>query len=610
LIAWLEDALRRLHEQGAPGFGEVTQAREVLQSAREVLKGYREYHADLLAHLDDAELFQPFFLVRVFEAILVERALEGDDPLVTRVIRRLNDFVGHRPVALFETRPEGEPYPHEKHRPVPVWIAGAGAACGPWREVLEKTLELLRDTSPAILADAQFDRDALEEIALDMRAYDHLHPANRRTNYVFGEWDPHHLDGKGRFCRYVIRKVVLEALMERVKQLSLHSRGEAVWEGAAVLAGTVLMASGVSGSTPSAHDSSTSLASLIPRIARYRDAFYQELLTRMEGAHAERIRQEIATTGQPFGAARQHLNATLARLRAEQMQYAFLARVYAEMGYPDASKEAAERIPAVAARMLSSIHSSLTSAGIDLEHGRAVSVVEHLRNIEELIHRAIDCGAVADPWNILGFDGLFPLSPAQEDAVHDHRIAQLVEVMERLFFLCTRATCEAVCAEDEDSRSRVKDIRAALDRLALWWDRFAAHEVGDYSHVHGAEAVSSARQLATVLEAWRAQNEQDQPQGSDLTFWRNQLKHLKSPKSFSLVVDALLRRNQYRAAMGLLISWLGQAEQVPLEEGTYSFHTLALRWMLGITQPGGGWRVAGGGLEDRPARPGRRRGAS
>ena len=38
----------------------------------------------------------------------------------------------------------------------------------------------------------------------------------------------------------------------------------------------------------------------------------------------------------------------------------------------------------------------------------------------------------------------------------------------------------------------------------------------------------------------------------------------------------------HRAALGLLMNWLGQAEQVPLEDGEYSFHALALRWMLSL----------------------------
>ncbi len=58
--------------------------------------------------------------------------------------------------------------------------------------------------------------------------------------------------------------------------------------------------------------------------------------------HAARLRQEQATTRQPFGAARQHLNAYLARNRATQLQQRYLALLFAEMGYPaNASREEA-----------------------------------------------------------------------------------------------------------------------------------------------------------------------------------------------------------------------------------------------------------------------------
>ncbi|HEY7156129.1 MAG TPA: hypothetical protein VH575_19345, partial [Gemmataceae bacterium] len=62
-------------------------------------------------------------------------------------------------------------------------------------------------------------------------------------------------------------------------------------------------------------------------------------------------------------------------------------------------------------------------------------------------------------------------------------------------------------------------------------------------------------------------------------------EHFRSPKAFALVVDTLLRKADYRAALALLCSWLGQAEQAPLEDGVWSFHTLALRWMLDVAKP-------------------------
>ena len=86
--------------------------------------------------------------------------------------------------------------------------------------------------------------------------------------------------------------------------------------------------------------------------------------------------------------------------------------------------------------------------------------------------------------------------------------------------------------------------------------------------VHGGEAAASARQVAAALAGWRQRGEA----AADLAFWRGQLDHFRSPKAFALVVDALLRKGDFRAALALLASWVGQAEQVPLEDGAYSFH--------------------------------------
>ena len=40
----------------------------------------------------------------------------------------------------------------------------------------------------------------------------------------------------------------------------------------------------------------TTLSTLMPRIARYRDAFYAELLKKVPGAHGQRLRQEAEST--------------------------------------------------------------------------------------------------------------------------------------------------------------------------------------------------------------------------------------------------------------------------------------------------------------------------
>src|SRR5439155_11222226 len=131
------------------------------------------------------------------------------------------------------------------HRPVPLFIKGAGVAWGRYQAVVTRALAILQDTPPSLLAEAQLDLTLLDELALDVRAYDHGHPVNRRPNYVFGEWDPHHIDNNGRYRRYVARQITLDALLDRVEDAAAPgTREERGWEAAAVLAGTILMASG------------------------------------------------------------------------------------------------------------------------------------------------------------------------------------------------------------------------------------------------------------------------------------------------------------------------------------------------------------------------------
>src|SRR5207302_10789483 len=129
-------------------------------------------------------------------------------------------------------------------------------------------------------------------------AYDQGHPANRRPNHAYGEWDPYHLDSQGRYRRYVARQVLLDALLERVERTPERDRQELLQEAAAVLAGTLLMATGLSGRSPAAHDSSTSLATLMPRIAQCRDAYYANLIQRVPGHHGENLRREAQHTRQ------------------------------------------------------------------------------------------------------------------------------------------------------------------------------------------------------------------------------------------------------------------------------------------------------------------------
>src|SRR5262249_20863733 len=100
-------------------------------------------------------------------------------------------------------------------------------------------------------------------------------------------------------------------------------------------------------------------------------------------------------------------------------------------------------------------------------------------------------------------------------------------------------------------------------------------------------------QVARALSRWRERGEA----AADLAFWRSQLEDVHSPKAFALIIEALLGKEDYRASMALLMTWLGQREHVPLQQDEHAFHPLALGWVLGVCSTGGasnGGALAGG----------------
>lgn len=579
LRAALGDRLRDLHDSGAAGLRDASQAGAVLNLAYDdVLPAYRRHHADLLAHRTDAELYTPFFLARVFETVLAEYtdstrpASDSPEVLVAAVLERLNDFVGYRPSATLETRADAEVYPHERVRPIPLFIRGAGVAWGPCELLVKRALEILAATDRDLLQEAGFDPDQLDELALDPRADDQGHPVYKRPNYVFGEWDPSQVDSRGRYRRFIIRSLLLDALADRLRNPADLSREELLHEEAAVLAGTMLMAAGVTGAGPGAHESTATLAVLRPRIARYRDAFYARLLEKTAGPHGERLRREAAGR-QPFAAARQHLNEYLARQRAAQAQQRHIALLYAEMGYADRARTEASRIPSTSCRFLCDIGAALTAGHAAAERGNLPAAGQAAATSDELVHRGVDCGALADPWNVLGFQGLFPLSPAREDSVRDTRIDDLIGAVRDIFALSARVMADASAsgsAEEADAVAR------RLDRLAAWWDRFATTEVSGVPHLKGAQEAASAAHVARTLAAWRESG----AASADVGFWKRHVVGLRSPTAYSQVLNALLARSDLRAALALLVSWLSRADEVGLGHGEASFADLARRWLF------------------------------
>lgn len=570
---WLKETLDE-HGGASGAFGDVSQARRCVRLVwSELLPAYLDFHRDLLFHQVPELLFNGFFVGRCCEAVLAEIIAGTEDKdLIPIAITRLNDFIGYRPVAQLENR-HCEPYPHEWVGALPVYIEGAGVADGPYRRLIHQTLEILRDTDPEILQAAHFDVDRLTEMAIDPREYDFEHPVNRRPNYQFGQWDPHRIDGEGYYHRFILQQVTLDALLSRLDDDRGLPREQLHFEAAAVLAGTILMAAGISGWGPSAYSSDVTLGSLMAPIAAYRDAYYENLLRRMSGEHAGRLQKEAELRRQAFGAARQHLNGAIARRRAGQQQHAHLARLYAKMGYADAAKRQADAVNVTSSRIMCRIDCALMQ-GIRAIRNRDLQTAASVpRRAVDLLHRGIECGAFVDPWNILGFAGNFNRFHSPDSGVHDQRVDDLVHLTDQLFGYLAKVWSEAAALDDTEL---YRQLDVEYRQLAEWWRQFAAHTIEELQATDPLESYESAKLVAQALRLWHTGGAAT----GDVKFWAPHAELFESPRAYALVIDALLQRADFVASMALLIHWLSRAEEVGLRRGNSSWPALAEKWLV------------------------------
>ena len=560
-----------------PTFSDATQAHTVLELAfSQVLLGYRKHHRDLLFHQSDQLLFNSFFVGRVLETVLRQERPWDSKLIVHQILNRLNDYIGHRPVATLEAR-KIEPYDHEWIRPIPVYIREVGAASGQYQAITRNAIEILEQTDPHILRAAHFDVTKLSELAIDPRAFDFDHPINQRPNHHFGQWDEHLIDGSGFFRRFIVHQVTIDALLDRAEKCksapqSAISFDEAMIEASAVMAGTMLMASGISGSGPGTYDSNTTLSSLLPIIAGYRDEFYRDLMSKLAPEHRQRLEVEAKTKFQPFGGVRQDLNAQLAQRRASQLVNCRLASIFARMGYPQAAEEQSLIVPVAAARINCQIDCLLNVATEETSKGNLDDAFATLPKIMSRVKRGIHCGAIVDPWNIIGFDANYSLFPAVENSVRDHRVFDLVDTMDRIFATCSRLWSEAAASDLEEI---CEAVRKEFLEIVNWWRKYAAHEVIAVDAVDADDIFAAAELVADALNLWHKGG----AAAGDIEFWAQHAEMFDSPKAYTLVIDALMQRADYKTSTAIMVHWLSQADYIPLQQGDSSFHNLLYRWI-------------------------------
>ncbi|MGV3485636.1 MAG: hypothetical protein ACO1RT_14565 [Planctomycetaceae bacterium] len=580
---WLEETTAELAEAAeSPSYYDQTFLLIRLLFS-DTLPAYIDRHKDLLFHQPPEAIFSGFFLGRVAETLLqaIAEGFQGTDAIVAEAFERLDDYVGYRPVPRLEQAP-GSPYPGEYIRPVPLYIAGAGTTDGPYCEIVRRAIDSLMATNPNILRAASFDPARLQELAFDPRAYDFDHPVHRRANYIFGQWDPDRVSKDGHYTRFVVREVTLAALLTRVEEDASDESpaDELLEEAAAVLAGTILMGSGISGWGPSAYTSDVTLKSLMEPIASYRDEFYHDRIECLPPRHRERLQKEVRQRRQPFGAARQHLNAALAQLRAKQLQHVQLARLYARMGYPDAAQKQADAVPVTSARLMCRIDCLMSGGLRSLRSGDLTSAAQVPGHVFDMLQRAIDCGACVDPWCILYFSGNFNLFPGPENSIHDHRVDDLVYLVEQLFGYMARVWSEAAARDDAATFAAIDE---QFESIAKWWRRFAAHTVESVEAVDPQESYESASLVARALQLWHRGG----AAAGDVKFWAPHADLFDSPRAYALVINAMLDRRDFIASMALLIHWLDNAPRIGLRLGGSSLPHLAVRWLVRLRMAAG-----------------------
>ncbi|MCP3983489.1 MAG: hypothetical protein GY723_03825, partial [bacterium] len=224
------------------------------------------------------------------------------------------------------------------------------------------------------------------------------------------------------------------------------------------------------------------------------------------------------------------------------------------------------------------IHCHINLAHVRIDRGELEEAASMLPEIQQMLHRAVECGALVDPWNILGFGAQYSLFPAVENSIPDHRVEELIDLIGEIFDLYVRAEKEAAAAGNNALRESLSEN---LGKLGQWWDKFGSLEVSLIEGISGRETRESADHVSDALRAWQEAG----TAAGDIAFWQGEVERFRSAKAYALVVEALFEQHDAVAAMALLVQWLGQAEQIPLVEENYTFHDLALRWMDELWEP-------------------------
>lgn len=610
LLDWLETKLRAgaAAGGGAGIFVGPPLAHAALDGARVIIEATRISRRELLGHLTPNDLAGPFWLIALLEllasrlaadsqhlqpgtkGILPTTGLEILAPLFKSVLVEFHDFVGYRPVPVLESGRKVRIHSAERHRPAPLWWPGMGVAPIESGPLIARAVHWLGNAPPEILEEAGFNLSTLGELALDLREFDHSLPAAQRPNHLFGEWDAEKVDLRGHWNRMVVRSTLVRLLWEHVNHPGPGDPtdfGERLEEAGILLAGTILMSSGVLGWGPGATDPTKTLGLVVPRIARLRDGFYQQVMLKLPPAHRARLEGEARLLKQPFGRVRQALNRAVAVQRATQLQDRQLARLFARLGLEDLARERTGKLPVPSLRLAVHFDRLMARQKLRTLKGRKSRLI--LGRCLNLLKRGIRCGAFADPWNLIGFQGLYPISPAREDAVPDPRLEDLLSMVASLFREVSRAYAFASADSDRESQRLLREL---LAELTEWWGKYPAKGDMDLDHPDAWSEQRSALRVARAIRIWRKRGEIP----ADLPFWKKVLSTLETGESVAEIFDVLVGHDDLLGALGIMIYWMDAFDLHSTAEGRSDLPRMAKRWF-------GAWQAKSERLQSGGEKP-------
>src|SRR5262249_19028074 len=149
------------------------------------------------------------------------------------------------------------------------------------------------------------------------------------------------------------------------------------------------------------------------------------------------------------------------------------------------------------------------------------------------------------------------LFPALENSVRDHRADELVALTDRLWALYSRVWSEAAAIDDAELS---KKISRQFKDMAVWWHKFAVHEVSSVEAVDSRVVYRAAEGVRQAMNVWHRGG----AAAGDVAYWAPHAEMFDSAKAYALVTEALLDRGDYVATMALLVHWLSQADDVGL----------------------------------------------